>query len=85
MQAEDLKAQGNQCIKDGNYSEAILHYTHAIQMDGKNHLLYSNRSLAFLKMQQYYYAMEDAKEVIKLQPKWPKVCYNKTASSQQEI
>jgi len=66
-------------MKDEKYSEAIIHYTHAIQDDSKNHLLYSNRSLAFLKMQQYYYAMEDAKETIKLQPIWPKViliiCY----------
>ncbi|XP_060064127.1 small glutamine-rich tetratricopeptide repeat-containing protein alpha-like [Ylistrum balloti] len=74
---EDLKAKGNECVKNGNFSEAILHYSHAIKMDPKNHLLYSNRSLAFLKLQQYYYAMEDAKECIKLKPTWPKGFYRK--------
>ena len=73
QQVEELKQQGNECVKGGKYSEAILHYTHAIQLDKTNHLLYSNRSLAFLKLDQYYFALEDAKEAIKLQPNWPKV------------
>lgn len=54
--------------------EAVLHYTHAIKLDPKNYSLYSNRSLAFLKSQQYFYALEDAKETIKLKPDWAKVC-----------
>ncbi|XP_033750798.1 uncharacterized protein LOC117335017 [Pecten maximus] len=74
---EDLKAKGNECVKNGNFSEAILHYSHAIKQDPKNHIFYSNRSLAFLKLQQYYYAMEDAKECIKLKPTWPKGFYRK--------
>lgn len=77
QKVEELKQQGNDCVKAGNYSEAILHYTHAIQQDKTNHLLYSNRSLAFLKLDQYYYALEDAKEAIKLQPNWPKGFFRK--------
>ena len=70
---ESLKQQGNDCVKKKNYSEALLHYSHAIQLDDKIAALYSNRSLVFLKMEQYYYAMEDAKAAIKLDPNWPKV------------
>lgn len=77
QQVDQLRQQGNDCVKDDNYSEAILHYTHAIQQDKTNHLLYSNRSLAFLKLDQYYFALEDAKEAIKLQPNWPKGFYRK--------
>lgn len=73
FKVQELKEQGNQCIKDGKFMEAVLHYTHAIKLDPKNYSLYSNRSLAFLKLQQYFYALEDAKETIKLKPDWAKV------------
>lgn len=76
-QSEELRQQGNECVKGGNFAEAVLHYSHAIQQDTQNHLLYSNRSLAFLKLQQYYLAIEDAKQAIKLQPKWPKGFFRK--------
>ena len=73
LQVESLKTQGNECVRSKNFAEAVIHYTHAAQKDPKNHMLYSNRSLAFLKLQQFYYALEDAKETIKLQPYWAKV------------
>ncbi|XP_061171302.1 stress-induced-phosphoprotein 1-like [Saccostrea echinata] len=76
-EVESLKNQGNECVRKGNFAEAIIHYTHAVQKDAKNHVLYSNRSLAFLKMQQFYYALEDAKETIKLQPYWAKGYFRK--------
>ncbi|XP_076103782.1 uncharacterized protein LOC143072629 [Mytilus galloprovincialis] len=75
--ANQLKEEGNKCVKEGNYAEAVLHYTHAIGQDGRNHVLYSNRSLCFLKLHQYYYAMEDAKESIKLKSDWPKGFFRK--------
>ncbi|GLV31626.1 Stress induced phosphoprotein 1 [Carabus blaptoides fortunei] len=67
-----IKEKGNDALKQGKYEEAVLHYTHAIKLDAKNYSIYSNRSYAFLKMQQYYYALDDAKETIKLNPQWPK-------------
>lgn len=70
---DELKDLGNAAIKAQKYEESVLHYTHAIKLAPKNHVLYSNRSYAFLKMQQYYYAMEDANETIRLNPKWAKV------------
>lgn len=76
-QAEQLKLQGNGSLKDGKYTEAIVHYTHALSLDPNNHFLYSNRSLAFLKEQQYYLALQDAKQSIKLQPGWAKGYYRK--------
>lgn len=76
-EVESLKNQGNDCVRRKNFAEAVIHYTHAIQKDGKNHVLYSNRSLAFLKLQQFYYALEDAKETIKLQPYWAKGYFRK--------
>lgn len=68
-----LKDLGNAAVKNGKYEEAVLHYTHAIKLDSANYTLYSNRSFAFLKMQQFYFAMEDANETIRLNPTWAKV------------
>ncbi|KAK6643778.1 hypothetical protein RUM43_000041 [Polyplax serrata] len=72
-----VKEKGNSCLKDQKYEEAILHYSHAIKLDSQNHSLYSNRSLAFLKIQQYYLALEDAKETIRLKPDWAKGYFRK--------
>lgn len=70
---EELKNKGNECVKDGKFIEAVLHYTQAIKMDSNNYVLYSNRSFAFLKLDQHYLALQDANETVRLQPQWAKV------------
>lgn len=75
--ADDLKERGNECVKNKSYTEAILHYTHAIKMSPTDPILYSNRSLAFLKMKQLYYANEDAEKTISLKPDWAKGYFRK--------
>lgn len=70
---EELKNLGNECVKSGKYIEAVMHYTHAMRMDPNNYVLYSNRSLAFLKLDQHYLSLQDANETVRLQPQWAKV------------
>lgn len=70
---EELRIKGNECVKDGKYIEAVLHYTQASKMDPNNYVLYSNRSFAFLKLNQHYLALQDANETVRLQPQWAKV------------
>jgi tetratricopeptide (TPR) repeat protein len=43
-----LQAQGNAAFSAGNYEEAIKHFTDAIALDPSNHVLYSNRSAAYV-------------------------------------
>ncbi|KAJ8921464.1 hypothetical protein NQ315_003082 [Exocentrus adspersus] len=74
---DELKELGNTSVKNQRYEEAILHYTHAIKLDPSNYTLHSNRSFAFLKVHQYYFALEDANETIKLNPSWPKGYFRK--------
>lgn len=64
-------------MKGGNYTEAILHYSFAIKLNPNEATYYSNRSLAFLKLQQLYYANEDAEKAIQLKPDWAKVNFKK--------
>lgn len=77
LSADELKEEGNKCVKAANFTEAILHYTHAIKLSPMDAILYSNRSLAFLKTQQYFYANEDADRAIALNPMWAKGYYRK--------
>lgn len=71
--ANDHKERGNACVYAENYTEAILHYSFAIKLSPNDPVLFSNRSLAFLKMNQLYYANEDAEKAILLKPDWAKV------------
>ncbi|XP_048484724.1 hsp70-Hsp90 organizing protein 1 [Plutella xylostella] len=70
--AEELKAKGNEAVKNEQYIEAVLHYTQAIKLDPNNYVLYSNRSFAFLKLDQHYLSLQDANETVRLQPQWAK-------------
>ena len=60
-------------MKENKYIEAMIHYTRGIKLDPQSPHLYSNRSQAFLRMEQYYHALEDAKTTIRMMPKWAKV------------
>nr|BAN21187.1 conserved hypothetical protein [Riptortus pedestris] len=75
--ALEWKEKGNECVRNGKFEEAIMHYTAAIKSDPRNPTLYSNRSLAFLKSKQHYYAFMDARETIKLRPDWAKGYFRK--------
>ena len=76
FQVTDFKEKGNECVRAGNYGEAILHYSQAIKIDPTSPQLYSNRSLAFLKFYQYYHALQDANTTIQLDPTWAKVLFH---------
>uniref|UniRef100_A0A182NNF9 Uncharacterized protein n=1 Tax=Anopheles dirus TaxID=7168 RepID=A0A182NNF9_9DIPT len=81
LTADELKEEGNRCVKTSNFTEAILHYTHAIKLSPADPILYSNRSLAFCKMRQFYYANEDADKAIALNPTWAKGYFRKAEVS----
>jgi tetratricopeptide (TPR) repeat protein len=67
--AEESGKEGDACMKNDKFIEAMIHYTKAIKLDPYNPNLYIHRSTSFLKIQQYYYALQDAKDVIRLLPK----------------
>jgi ankyrin repeat protein len=58
--ALELKERGNQAFELGQLSTAISLYTEAISQDPLNSLLYSNRSLAFFKENQFEDSLQDA-------------------------
>ena len=72
MSAAEFKEEGNKYFKDEDYLKAAASYTKAIKADPQNHVLYSNRSAALLKLKKITKALEDAEQCIKLKPDWEK-------------
>lgn len=70
--ATEFKALGNKALLAKNFSEAIEHYTSAINLDGANHVYYSNRSAAYLSKGDAVNALEDADSCIGLNPAFAK-------------
>ena len=43
-EAQKYKALGNSAFQEGNFYEAIEHFTKAIELNPNDHIFYSNRS-----------------------------------------
>ncbi|XP_055386013.1 stress-induced-phosphoprotein 1 [Condylostylus longicornis] len=71
-QINALKEKGNKALAEDKYEEAIASYTEAINLDEKNHVLYSNRSAAYSKAGKYDLALKDAEKTVSLNPSWVK-------------
>ena len=69
---EKVRASNTAC-QNGDFKKAVSLYTEAISLDPQNHILYSNRSAALVKMGQYTRALQDAVKAKELNPKWSKV------------
>jgi len=74
---EDYKQMGNACVKEKKYKEAIVNYSNGLRKNTADFFLYSNRSFAYLKLQQYYYALCDAERVILERPDFVKGYFRK--------
>lgn len=69
---DELKAKGNAALQSENFDDAIKYYSEAIDIDPSNHILYSNRSAAYVKVGKYTNSLEDANKTVSLKPDWPK-------------
>ena len=72
MSAVDLKEKGNKHFSESEYDKAVACYTEALLFQPQNHLLFSNRSVAFIKQKLYREALNDAVQCITLAPKFAK-------------
>eukprot|EP00928_Gymnodinium_smaydae_P075157 TRINITY_DN58168_c0_g1_i1.p1 TRINITY_DN58168_c0_g1~~TRINITY_DN58168_c0_g1_i1.p1 ORF type:complete len:769 (+),score=189.85 TRINITY_DN58168_c0_g1_i1:54-2360(+) len=71
-EAEDFKNQGNALFTSGDMLGALDKFSEAIERDPKNHVLYSNRSGANLKLLRTRDAVSDAQTCTGLKPDWAK-------------
>ncbi|KAF4033034.1 STI1 domain [Phytophthora infestans] len=78
--AAEWKAKGNAALSAGNPKEAVDCYTQAIALDPNDHVFYSNRSAAYLSLDDAAHALEDAELCITTKPDWPKAYSRKGAA-----
>ena len=57
--ADEWKTKGNAALKGGDEAGAIECYSKAIELDGANHVYYSNRSAALLSAGKIEAALAD--------------------------
>jgi len=72
MSATQLKEEGNNYVKSKEYGQAIDAYTRAIKLEPYNHVLYSNRSAAYLNKGDAESALADGLKCTQLNKSWPK-------------
>lgn len=71
-QAEKLKNEGNNLMKTEQFPEALLCYSKAIELDGRNAVYYCNRAAAHSKLNQHQAAIDDCKKAIAIDPLYSK-------------
>nr|XP_018917333.1 PREDICTED: tetratricopeptide repeat protein 28 [Bemisia tabaci] len=74
--------ESNAACQNGDFATAVSLYRDAIQLDPTNHILYSNRSAALIKMGQFAQALQDATRARDLNPEWPKAYYRQGVALQ---
>lgn len=74
------KEEGNVAFKAENFPEAVKHYTEAIKRNPKDHIPYSNRAGALIKLMAFEDAIKDCDKCIELCPTFARV-YSRKAQA----
>lgn len=91
--AASAKDEGNEKFKAKDYNGAILAYSKSLEFDATQHLCYSNRCAAFLKLaeaepsaesEHRAKALADAERCVELMPSWGKG-YRRVADAYQAM
>jgi len=75
--ADEQKCKGDKAFKEKNYRDAIVYYTRALRYTPENDKILCNRSAAYMRIDKYSVALDDAQQAQKINPTWPKVFYRK--------
>ncbi|XP_041969486.1 serine/threonine-protein phosphatase 5 [Aricia agestis] len=78
--AEKLKNEANTFFKNQHYNEAIELYSKAIEKNPKSAVMYANRSIANMRMENFGYALSDASKAIELDRTYTKAYYRRAAA-----
>jgi serine/threonine-protein phosphatase 5 len=77
----ELKVQANDFLTAGRYLEAIRLYSEALEYTPTNAIVLSNRSQAFLKVENYGLAIVDADAAILADPRYAKGYYRRASAN----
>ena len=76
-----LKDDGNKQLQLGHFLEAIKFYSQALEFRPKNAIILSNRALAYIKIENYGLALQDAEKAIKNDPSYAKGYYRRASAN----
>lgn len=71
-EAERLKTEGNQLMKNDQYADALRLYSRAIALDPTNAVYFCNRAAAHFKLNDHEAAVADCTAALALQPDYSK-------------
>lgn len=69
---EKRKTSGNAAFKEGDYPQAVAHYTSCLALDPTFHVALANRSACFLKLGEHEKALADANACVAADPAFVK-------------
>ena len=72
LQSKLYKDRGNELFQKGDIKGSIDAYSKAISVDPDNHILYSNRSAAYMKDNMISKALKDAEKCVEINHDWAK-------------
>jgi len=75
--AENWKNQGNQAFQKGQNSEAIKCYSKAVEIDGNNHVYYTNRATVYAGMEEWEKCLTDSNKAVSIKADWVKGHFRK--------
>ncbi|GAB5587364.1 hypothetical protein Unana1_02264 [Umbelopsis nana] len=81
--ANSEKELGNKAFQEHRYDQAIAHYTKAIEYDKQNAVYYTNRAMAYLKVERFVEAERDSSSALLLQPKHVKALFRRGMARRQ--
>ena len=70
--ANEYKEMGNDAFRQAEFKRATELYTSALMIKDDNHILYTNRAQALIKLGKYLDASHDCRKAIKLKPEFIK-------------
>lgn len=79
-QAIEIKNEANKLFNEGLYEKAIELYGQAIDLYPHEHTFYTNRSLAYFRVEFYGYALNDANKSIELNRNFLKGYYRRAVT-----
>lgn len=80
--AEFEKNKGNEAFKNGNWQEALTHFTRSIEIH-PTPATYSNRAMVYLKMGKFSLAETDADKVLQQEPNHVKALLRRGIARQE--
>uniref|UniRef100_A0A8C3WVS4 Sperm-associated antigen 1 n=1 Tax=Catagonus wagneri TaxID=51154 RepID=A0A8C3WVS4_9CETA len=72
-----LKEEGNQCVKDKNYKDALSKYSECLKINSNECAIYTNRALCYLKLWQFEEAKQDCDRALQIDAGSVKACYRR--------